>query len=148
MTAESILDLRADIVREAESWLHTPFHVGAHVKGAGVDCGYLLIESARVAVAVPKDVPYFPIDWYLNTKAELFLGIVERYAFPVDHPEPGDVALFRLRSGQPYSHAAVVVNWPLVIHARWKRGVQWGDASKPPLSGCETIFMSPFHESV
>ena len=34
----SLHDPRAAVVKEAESWIGTPFHHAARVKGAGIDC--------------------------------------------------------------------------------------------------------------
>jgi cell wall-associated NlpC family hydrolase len=41
---QNLRDLRAAVVREAESWIGTPFHHAARVKGAGIDCLMLLAE--------------------------------------------------------------------------------------------------------
>jgi cell wall-associated NlpC family hydrolase len=35
---------RATVVAEARSWIRTPYHNCADVKGAGVDCGMLLVR--------------------------------------------------------------------------------------------------------
>jgi hypothetical protein len=48
-------------------------------------------------------------------------------------PKPGDVAVFRY--GRTYSHGAIVIAWPRLIHAYWQRGVVWGDATLYPLAG-------------
>src|SRR5262249_43477037 len=44
---------RAAVVAEAESWIGTPFHHAARVKGAGVDCLMLLAEVYERAGIVP-----------------------------------------------------------------------------------------------
>ena len=39
------LDRRREaVIREAKSWIGTPFHHAARIKGAGVDCLMLLAE--------------------------------------------------------------------------------------------------------
>lgn len=38
---------RQDIENEARSWIGTPFHHQARVKGAGVDCAGVVIETAK-----------------------------------------------------------------------------------------------------
>ncbi len=49
-------------------------------------------------------------------------------------PLAGDVAVFRF--GRTFSHGAIVVEWPVVIHAYWAVGrVVWGDAARYPLAG-------------
>jgi len=110
--------VRAAIVAEARSWLGTPYHHMARVKGAGVDCGQLLAAVYENAGVTPHVEPesYFP-DFMMHRDEERFLGYVERYARQVFNlePLPGDVALFRF--GRVISHGAIVIAWPEVIHA-------------------------------
>lgn len=47
---------RAEIVAEARSWLGTPYHHQARLKGVGVDCAGLLIGVARNLGMVPPDM--------------------------------------------------------------------------------------------
>ena len=52
----------------------------------------------------------------------------------VETPEPGDMAVWKI--GRAYAHGAIVVGWPLVIHAYQPEGrVVESDISLPsPLS--------------
>lgn len=122
-----IAEERAAVVAEALSWIGTPFHHGAAVKGAGVDCAQLLIESfAVVGVGRPVLEPYAP-DWFLHERGddlERFVRWVERYAAPVTVPAPADVALFRY--GLAVSHAAIVVGEHVVVHSFRELGVVLG----------------------
>src|SRR4051794_18561064 len=62
--------LRACVVREAESWIGTPFHHAARVKGAGVDCLMLLAEIYEHAGIAPHIEPSFYVpDWHLHRDA-------------------------------------------------------------------------------
>ncbi|MDO6044547.1 hypothetical protein Q4P48_08410 [Neisseria gonorrhoeae] len=47
-------DLRARIVEEARSWLGTPYHHHAMVKGAGVDCAMLLVAVYGAVGLLPR----------------------------------------------------------------------------------------------
>lgn len=108
---------REAVVREALSWLGTPWVHHARAKGAGVDCGQLLAavyERAGVVGYVPT--PDYPQDWALHRSEPLFLNIVEGYAAPVaGDPQPGDIALFQF--GRCLSHAGIVLAWPRIVHA-------------------------------
>jgi NlpC/P60 family putative phage cell wall peptidase len=122
---------RAAVVAEARRWLGTPYHHGACVKGAGVDCAQLLIGvfSAVGLIATPK-IESYPPDWHLHRSAERYLGIVLAHARELEDemPLPGDVALWRF--GRCYSHGAIVIEWPLIIHAYLARPCVLEDAER------------------
>ncbi len=99
------------------------------VKGAGVDCATLLAEVyARAGVIPTVAVPFYPPDWHLHRDAERYLGFVLEHAEEVVAPLPADIALWRF--GRCFSHGAIVVEWPLVIHAYAGRGCVMEDAAK------------------
>ena len=133
------------MVTEAESWIGTPFHHAARVKGAGVDCLMLLAEVyERAGVAGHIDPPFYVPDWHLHRDAERYMEGLLRYARPLDDtgPLPGDIALFRF--GRTFSHGAIVTGWPRLVHAYWNIGVVHGDATLYPLAGRPVRFFSPF----
>jgi len=112
-------DLQQQALAEAHTWLGTPWHHEGDVKGAGVDCAMLLV---RVFVAVgaipPIDPRPYPMDHMLHSGQERFLAWLERFADPIadgQAPRPGDVVLYRV--GRCFSHAAIVTQWPNIIHA-------------------------------
>ena len=137
---DSLGDVRAAVVAEAREWLGTPFHHQGRVKGAGVDCAMLLAEIYRRCGLVPHvDPGYYPPDWHLHRDAERYLEKLMPYARELaGPPAPGDVAVFRF--GRTFSHGAIVVDWPRLIHAYWRRGVVWGDATLNPLAGRKVRF--------
>jgi NlpC/P60 family putative phage cell wall peptidase len=148
--SSSTLDpLRRKVVEEALSWIGTPFHHAARVKGAGVDCLMLLAEVyERAGVAGHVAPPFYVPDWHLHRNAERYMEGLLQYARPIDGPpqgpppQAGDIALFRF--GRTFSHGAIVVGWPRLIHAYWAIGVVWGDATLYPLKGREVRFFTPF----
>jgi cell wall-associated NlpC family hydrolase len=108
---------RLAVVQEAALWLGTPYHQNGDVKGAGVDCGMLLIRVFADLKLIPKFDPRpYPIQWAFNQRAERYLEIVQRFAteFP-GPPLPGDVALFKV--GHCWAHGGIVTLWPDIIHA-------------------------------
>jgi NlpC/P60 family putative phage cell wall peptidase len=144
LRSSQVGDFRAAVVTEAKTWIGTPFHHAARVKGAGVDCLMLLAEVyERAGVTVGRiNPPFYVPDWHLHRDAERYLDGLLRYARPVNVPEPGDIALFRF--GRTYSHGAIITEWPRLIHAYWSIGVVWGDATLFPLAGRTVRFFTPF----
>jgi NlpC/P60 family putative phage cell wall peptidase len=135
--------LRAAVINEAESWIGTPFHHAARVKGAGVDCLMLLAEVyQRAGVCDRIEPPFYVPDWHLHRDAERYMEGLLRYTSPIDAPEPGDIALFRF--GRTFSHGAIVTEWPRLVHAYWSIGVVWGDANLFPLDCRPVRFFTPF----
>lgn len=124
---------REKVIAEATSWIGTPYHHQARVKGHGVDCGTLLIEVFHRCGLIPNVNPgNYSMEWHLHHSAEQYLNWVEQYADPVLQPLPGDVAIFRF--GRTFSHGTIVVDWPNVIHAhRDEQQVCYGDAAQAPL---------------
>jgi cell wall-associated NlpC family hydrolase len=114
------MSLREEIVAEALTWLHTPYHHHARVKGAGVDCVWLLIEVYRKFGFVSEDFDpgNYSNEWYMHRAEEIYLAGVQRFAhlLPTDrHAQAGDVALYKV--GRCVSHGAILINNDLVIHA-------------------------------
>lgn len=127
---------REHLLVVAESWLGTPFHHAARLKGVGVDCANFLAavyEDAGLIDSVILELPEYPPDWMSHKSEERFLAEVFRIGGQeIESPEPGDVAMFKF--GHCYSHGAIVTEWPLVIHAIAPLGeVMRGDATRYPL---------------
>ena len=137
--------LRETVVGEARSWLGTPFKHQACVRGCGVGCGtFLIAVYSSVGIKTPAidSLPFFTEQWHLHEREERYLAILEQFARYVESPVAGDIAVFKM--GRVYSHSAIVIDWPTVIHAHWKGGVEIADASKPPLKDRPIRFMTPF----
>jgi cell wall-associated NlpC family hydrolase len=117
-TTES--EQRNFVVKITKSWIGTPYIPGGAVKGAGIDCGMLLIcvfQEAGLLDPTFDPRPY-PIQWHFHQAAERYLGIVQRFAHeipPDSVPLPGDIVLFKF--GKCFSHGAIVTEWPDVVHA-------------------------------
>lgn len=120
---------REAVIAAAREWLGTPYHHRAAVKGAGVDCLYLLAEvySAAGLIEYPE-IPHYAPDIGMHRHEETYIEGILRYAHEVDEPKPGDVAVWRF--GRIFWHGAVVVAWPTIIHAyRREGGVVIGDGT-------------------
>ncbi len=81
---------RKDVVAEARSWLGTPYHHAADVKGHGVDCAMLLV---RVYCDLRPDRTFDPRpytrDWFLHRDEERYLGFLLERAREVRSPALG-----------------------------------------------------------
>jgi cell wall-associated NlpC family hydrolase len=119
MNPELERDQRARVVAIAKTWAFppTPYHHRARLKGIGVDCGQLIaavFEEAGLIPAVPLD--NYPPDWMLHRSEPRFQNTVERYTRQVDRDiRPADILLFQI--GRSYSHGAIVLEYPLILHA-------------------------------
>jgi len=123
------------IVTESRSWLGTPYHHQARVKGAGVDCAMLLCEVFEACGMIPHIDPRpYPPDWHLHRSEEKYLGWIEKYADPVlddEDPQPGDVVLYKF--GRTVSHAGIVIDWPMIIHAYCGQGCVMSEGDRGEL---------------
>jgi len=82
----------SEIVKEALSWVNTPFAHQGHIKGVGVDCVNFIAEVARVTNATP-DVE-FERNYRQRSDGSQMLAELMRYMEPVESLEgalPGDV---------------------------------------------------------
>jgi cell wall-associated NlpC family hydrolase len=136
MTPQEI-DARALVIKEAMSWIGTPYRHQAAVKGAGADCGMLLakvyVDAGVVPAFDPRAGAGYTDDWYMHRDEERYLAFVQQYAAPVETPLFGDIVVFL--HGRTFSHGAIVVSWPVVIHASAPAGeVLMEDIVKSPFA--------------
>jgi len=111
---------RAAIVREALSWVGTPFVDCGDVKGpnGAVDCAMLLVrcyvDTGRLAPFDPR--PYSPRHM-LHSNEQRFLGWIEDRlgAREVARPRLGDMVIWQF--GRCFSHGAILINSEEVVHA-------------------------------
>jgi NlpC/P60 family putative phage cell wall peptidase len=122
---------RTAVIAEAESWIRTPYHSNAAVKGAGVDCAMLPLAVYTAALGMdPPKLPQYAMQWHLHRDEEKYLATVRDFGaveIPFEELQPGDFVLWHI--GRVYSHGAIVIKWPKIIHAVNPRGVVYGDVS-------------------
>jgi cell wall-associated NlpC family hydrolase len=140
--------IREQVIEEAKTWLGTPWHMNACIKGVGVDCGrfpYAVLKFC--GVPVPELPEHWPTDWFRHNLAlnEPYLKIVQGAYKEVTLPEAGDLVLFKM--GKAFSHIAIVASWPLVIYMRGNGSsprIEIGNAFEWPLAGSSYRFFSPY----
>ena len=112
---------RAAIVIEARRWIGTPYHPCADVRGAGVDCGMLIVRVFVDTLCCPPFDPRpYPPDWHLHRSEERYLGFVLdncRERPDGEAIEVGDIMVFRF--GRCWAHGGIVTETaPLkIVHA-------------------------------
>jgi NlpC/P60 family putative phage cell wall peptidase len=109
---------RAAVVAEARSWIGTPYHHAADVKGHGVDCALLLVRVyCDLGLVEPFDPRPYTRDWFLHRNEERYLGFLLARSHEVREPALGDIILFRI--GRCFAHAGIVsrVEPLAIIHA-------------------------------
>ena len=127
------LEQRQAIVDEAKSWLGTPYHHQANIKGVGVDCGMILIEVyAAVGLIEHFDPRPYPVDWHMHRDSERYLAEVLPRATEITiPPQAGDIVVCRY--GRTFSHSGIMLDNHNLLHAFSVDGcVVLSDLDKPP----------------
>jgi hypothetical protein len=109
---------RETVVAAARTWIGTPYHHTADVKGHGVDCAMLLVRVyCDLGLVETFDPRPYTQDWFLHRDEEKYLGHLLERSRPVREPGLADVVVFRI--GRLYAHAGIVsrLNPLAIIHA-------------------------------
>lgn len=126
-----------DIVKQARGWIGTPYQHQQSVRGAGCDCLGLLRGLWRdIYGAEPQPVPAYSRDWSEPQGEELLLraALTHLKVKDVEWVSPGDVLLFRMRSGAVAKHLGIqaeIGEAPSFIHAYSGHGVVESSFSFP-----------------
>jgi cell wall-associated NlpC family hydrolase len=124
------------LIEEALTWLDTPYHHQACLKGVGVDCVNLIVavgQEAGVLGAVVIE-PY-NLQWQLHSRDELLLNQLKKYgcrSVELVDPEliePGLIVTFKY--GRADSHAGITIGNGEFIHA----AIDYGRVVRSPISG-------------
>lgn len=137
---------RAAIITEALSWERTPHHNGTCIKGAGVDCGkfpWAVYHACGLMPPIDERLRY-SAQFHLHRDIEWYRNIAEQYGTPIEAPQKGDFALYKI--GRIYSHGAIVIEWPRIIHAWVRVGVTQDVGNQGHLANRSVIFFSPWKQ--
>jgi NlpC/P60 family putative phage cell wall peptidase len=125
------------IVETARAWIGTPYLHQASVKAAGADClGLIRGVWREVISAEPESIPAYSQDWSEPSGREDLLVAAQRWLIEKNRADeaPGDVLLFRMRSGAVAKHlgiAGLVGSSASFIHAYTGHGVVETPLSDP-----------------
>lgn len=110
---------RAHVIEVARSWIGTPFHDQAAIKGVGVDCAHLLAAvGVEAGLVEPFHIEVYSPQFMLHRDDPLFESYVLRFTREIPEAEArmGDVVLYRV--GRSFAHGGFIVEWPAaIIHA-------------------------------
>lgn len=105
-----------DIIREARSWIGTPFVPQAALKGVGGDCIAPLRGVWRELIGPEPPIPAYP----RRGDGKVLLAMLDRHFRKAWAPEPGLVAVIRWKG---LFHCAILAHDTL-IHCRSLNGVR------------------------
>lgn len=118
-------ELRAAIVAEALTWELTRYEDHQRIKRrppeepGAVDCAQLpaAIYGPEGVDLIPDLRPEYASDWMNHRDEELYLEEIRRWSHEIDIEaiQPGDLVVWKF--GRTYSHSAIVIDPPIVIHA-------------------------------
>lgn len=119
---------RQAVIDEAKTWLGTPFHHMARVKGlrGGIDCGqYLICVFSAAGMIVDFEPKPYVQQFALHNSDESYLRYLSSVSTEISESmaQPGDIVIYRV--GRCFSHAAILIEpWPgNIIHAINSLGV-------------------------
>ncbi len=114
-------DISAAVIREARSWLGTPYRHQASVKSVGCDCLGLVRGVWRALYGEePEAVPAYDAGWAEAGRREQLADAAKRHMEPLPLSElcPGALLLFRWRAHMPAKHLAIASYDGQMIHAQ------------------------------
>ena len=104
----------------SRTWLGTPYHHQASLKGVGTDCVGLVRGVWRELYgAEPQALPAYTRDWAEAHGRETLLEAARRHLveLPPAEAQPGDILIFRWRRTAPAKHCAILSTPTTMIHA-------------------------------
>jgi len=116
------------LLREAHSWIGTPYQHQASRKGAGCDCLGFIRGLYRLLHGSEPTVPadYAP-EWAELKGEDLLLEAAHRYLHevkgPLHQPKPAEVIVFRWAPQSPCKHLGLMSGKDHFLHAYEAVGV-------------------------
>ena len=133
---------REAAIKEASTWIRTPWYHRGKIKGSGVDCVQFIVQVyQRIGALGEVVIDDYAQEWALHRHEQKLLAHLRVYAHAVDKPRPADLAVYHY--GRSFSHVALVVDWPRVIHANREQGeVSYDDGEQGVLADRAVQFWS------
>lgn len=121
-------ELRDRIVAEAKSWVGTPYHPNAQLKGAGCSCATFMYAVMLECGIVPEEqIGNYSNDWFLHIREDIYTKRLMRLLRYTAEPEtkmtyrnagilPGSLLLMKAAGSRYNNHGGVVTQWPRLVH--------------------------------
>lgn len=114
------------VIAAARSWLGTPYHDQASLRGVGCDClGLVRGVWRHVLGEEPFAIPPYSRDWGETGTREVLADGARRMMIEIDPRDamPGALVLFRMRPGAIAKHVGILSAPDRFIHAYERLGV-------------------------
>jgi len=110
---------RADFIKEALSWVGTPYKSLQSCKGKGCDCAGFIYGTMKNVGLLPADYmpPRVSGQWYMHRTNEVFIEELTRVGavqIPDMDTRPGDIVSFKF--GRAQSHLTILLPTMKFIH--------------------------------
>lgn len=120
MNHDEIMVQRRGVVDVARTWIGTPYHDNAKLKGVGTDCLNFMVASVEEYGLIPVvKVPHYYRGQNMHRTEETYINGLLQYMDEVSGPPereplPADIILWKF--GRIYFHGALILAWPMVLH--------------------------------
>lgn len=114
------------VIAAARTWLGTPYHDQASLRGVGCDCLGLARGVWREVVGEePFPIPPYSRDWGETGSREVLADGTRRMMIEISVADasPGALVLFRMRTGAIAKHVGILTGPDRFIHAYERLGV-------------------------
>lgn len=111
---------RDQIIAECRSWLKTPYHDQASLKGVGCDClGLLRGVYTSLVEPIKEPTPTYSRRWGEIDVRDFIVEAADRYLIRKGMSVwlPGDVLIFRMKPSAAAKHCAFYSGNDRMIHA-------------------------------
>ncbi len=119
------MNYRRNVVREAKSWIGTPYKHYTSKKGLGADCALFVMQVyANLGLIKEYKPAFYSPDWAMHKPVgEKFEESVKQYCDETskDKLALGDLILYYF--GKCMSHAAILIESDMIIHSEKPIGV-------------------------
>jgi len=106
------------VIDEARSWVGTPFHFTARVKGDGVDCGGLIVGVAENLGILEIGQIKYGMSGLRPPRGAILTGLLERFCGDSRRiPRPGDIAVFWINGVRRIPQHLAILTHCGMIHA-------------------------------
>ncbi len=116
---------RRSVIREAKSWIGTPYKHYTSKKGVGADCALFVMQVyANLGLIKAYKPAFYPPDWAMHQPTgELFEEAVKQYCVEVPRDKVGLGDLILYYFGKCMSHSAILIEGGMIIHSEKPIGV-------------------------